>query len=78
MAIPESTKTNFDTLIQAIADENVCILECTLDGVETVDAICAVSEDEGGGVLFTPFAIMLREGNPFDRLTPAIPEVDHA
>lgn len=35
MAIPESTKTNFGTLIQALADETVCIVECTLDGDES-------------------------------------------
>jgi hypothetical protein len=78
MSIPQSTKDNFHTLIRALADDNVAILKCTLDGFETVDAICAVVQ-EGEEVVMTPFAIMLREGNPFERLTPAkLEQENHA
>ena len=76
MSIPQSTKDNFQTLLRAIADDNVAIMECTLDGGEVVDAICAVSE-EGGEFLMTPFAVMLRQGNPFERLIPATSEQEH-
>ncbi len=70
MAIPDSYRANFDTLLRAAADGALALLECT-DAV-TGDprfVLCAVGREGGGDYVMTPFG-HLADGNPFDLYRP--------
>lgn len=71
MAIPDSTRQNFKTILLAIANEDVAIMEVRdMRTGEIGDAIVAVSEEPDGSFMFTPFAFMGREDNPYERYMP--------
>lgn len=79
MAIPEPHRRNFQTPLNAAADGNPALMECsdTASG-EARYVICAVGRANGDFVM-TPFG-HLAEGNPFLNLPPAgmtIALVDH-
>lgn len=62
---------NFETLRRAFLNNEVCLMECTLNGSgEKVATICAM-EYHGLEVRTTPFAIFLN-GNPFELLDPPL------
>jgi hypothetical protein len=75
MSIPHFARTNFNTLLQAAADGNLALMECT-DAITHVPrfVICAIGRDNGDHV-FTPFG-HLAEGNPFEAYVP--PETSNA
>lgn len=64
-------KINFETLCEAVNNGDVCLVKGRRrsDG-SPVALVCAVSQDETGEVLLTPFAELV-SGNPFDDYTPA-------
>ena len=73
MAIPDPVRTNFDTLLRAVDDGNLALMEC-LDAAtrETRYVLCAVGRD-GGDYVFTPFG-HLASGNPYDAYLPPDPD----
>jgi hypothetical protein len=68
MAIPETYRRNFDTLLRAAADGNLALMECT-DAVSRVPryVLCAVDPD-GDDYVMTPFGHL--HGNPFEAHRP--------
>ena len=69
--ISDSQRQNFETLLEAVKSDDVCIMEVddTKTG-EKVDAVCAVVFDlKTEEYVFTPFAFMVRE-NPYERFIP--------
>lgn len=75
MNIPDHSRAKFNTLLQAAADGNLALMECT-DAITHVPrfVICAVGRNNGDYV-FTPFG-QLAEGNPFEANVP--PETSNA
>jgi Family of unknown function (DUF6117) len=69
MSIPDYARANFETLLRAVADSNLALMECK-DAVtsEPRYVICAVGRD-GTDFVFTPFG-HLADGNPFDASLP--------
>ena len=64
-------RKNFNTLVQAIKNNDVAVIECIDKRVnEKVAIICAVNFDKENELYeFVPFAQMLK-GNPFEYLIP--------
>lgn len=73
MAIPDSFRANFDTLLRAAADGNLALLE-SADAIsgEPRFVVCAVAFD-GASYCMTPFG-HLADGNPFDQYRPPQPD----
>lgn len=69
MSISSHARANFQTLLQAAADGNLALMECTdaMTG-EPRYVICAVGRD-GTDFVFTPFG-HLADGNPYDAYAP--------
>lgn len=69
MAIPEAARKNFETLMDAIQNDDVCLMECTRtsDG-STVNMICAVAWHDGAFIM-TPFAELV-DGDPYEKYSP--------
>lgn len=72
----ESIKHNFDTLISAVENDHICLLDCIDKRTnEHVPVICVVShlEDTDGNITedtdLLPFAVMFTE-NPYTFLIP--------
>jgi len=67
---------NFETLIQAVQNQDACLLEARrkADG-QTVALLCAVNPEEGPERerLFIPLAVMV-EGNPYEMFDPPDPK----
>ena len=69
MAIPEHVRQNFQTLLNAVENDDVALLECTDKQTgEPVYTIVAVTHD-GDEYILAPFAKMF-DGNPFEELNP--------
>ena len=69
MAIPEHVRQNFQTLLNAAANDDVALLECTDKQTgEPVYTIVAVTHD-GDEYILAPFAKMF-DGNPYEELNP--------
>jgi hypothetical protein len=61
---------NFETLLRAIKDNKIALVECfNTVKQEKVAIICAFNIEEDGDYSFVPFAEML-EGNPYEYLEP--------
>ncbi|AMK25779.1 MULTISPECIES: DUF6117 family protein [Sphingobium] len=74
MAIPDSYRRNFQTLLRAAADGNLALLECTDAATgEPRYVICAVGRDRGDYIM-TPFG-HLNDGDPFAAYIPPDGEV---
>ena len=72
--IAKGHQKNFETLLKAAANDDLCLLECTDDATgKSVIAICAVNHLPDGGVEMLPIAKMF-DGNPFKELRP--PQID--
>lgn len=69
MAIPEPYRRNFQTLLDAAADGNLALMECS-DAASGIPryVICAVGRADGDYVM-TPFG-HLHDGNPYDAYSP--------
>lgn len=69
MAIPESYRRNFDTLLRAAADGNLALMECTdiITGAPRY-VLVAVGRD-GDDYVMTPFG-HLHDGSPFEAYRP--------
>lgn len=69
MAIPDSARVNFETLLRAAKNGDLALMECT-DAASGSPryVICAVGRAEGD-YLFTPFG-HLAEGNPYEAYVP--------
>ena len=74
MSIPDHARANFNTLLQAAADGNLSLMECSDAATgEPRYVICAVGRN-GTDFVFTPFG-HLADGNPFDAyLPPTLPD----
>jgi hypothetical protein len=69
MAIPEAHRTNFQTLLDAAAQGDLALMECTDAATgEPRYVICAVGREDGQFVM-TPFG-HLHDGNPFEAYLP--------
>jgi len=69
MAIPVGHKDNFQTLVRAFNNGQVCLLECTDKTTRNkVMVICAVQK-VGEEFELVPFAKMF-DGNPYDEVEP--------
>jgi hypothetical protein len=69
MAIPEHTRTNFDTLVRAAQAGDLALIECTAaDSGEPRYVLCAVGGTNTAFVI-TPFG-HLAPGNPYDAYIP--------
>lgn len=76
MPINESYQANFETLIQAVQNQDACLLEARrkADG-QTVALVCAVTDSPGNPEYqyeFVPIAVMV-EGNPYELFDPPDP-----
>jgi len=70
MSIPEGYTNNFNTLLSAVRDNNVCIMECKdIATDKMIIVICAVQPAENGEIEMVPFAKMF-DGNPYDEVKP--------
>lgn len=72
--IPKSTSKNFDTLVSAIKNGDVCIMRAreTENPDNYVTLICAAVKDKDDMISMVPFAVMTGEdGNPFEKYIPA-------
>ena len=69
MAIPEAYRRNFDTLLRAVADGNLALMECTdtITGAPRY-VLVAIGRD-GDDYVMTPFG-HLHDGNPFGAYRP--------
>lgn len=69
MAIPDYTRTNFETLMKAAKAGDLALMECTeVASGETRYVLCAVCRDDDECVM-TPFG-HLAPGNPYDAYIP--------
>jgi hypothetical protein len=72
MAIPESYRTNFDTLLRAARQGDLALMECADAATgELRYVLCAVGRD-GADYVMTPFG-HLADGNPLDLYRPPAP-----
>jgi len=72
--IVQAHKKNFDTLLKAIEDGNVVLMDCKVrETGESVATICAVNHDADGGLSMVPLAGFFN-GNPYDLLMPPDPD----
>lgn len=70
MSLSDGHKTNFDTLVRAIKNGDVALLECTDRATkEPVMVICAVNRIDEDNIEFAPFAKMF-SGDPFEEVLP--------
>ena len=68
--LSEVQTNNFDTLIHAVENHDVALMECTIKATgEKVAVICASYKDEEGRQVFVPFA-QLFNGDPYEILEP--------
>lgn len=68
--LSEADKRNFETIVRAIKNDDVALMECTLNATgEAVPVICACFIDEEENVNMVPFA-QLFSGNPYEILEP--------
>jgi len=71
MAIAQGYKDNFNTLLRAASNEDLCIMECIDKGTgKPVTVVCA-SYEEGDEIVMVPLAKMF-DGNPYDELEPPL------
>lgn len=73
MAIPEPCRRNFQTLLNAAADGNLALMECSdvTSGVQHYVVVAAGYSD--GDYIVTPFC-HLNDGNPYDAYHPPVDE----
>jgi hypothetical protein len=70
MSIERGYKANFRTLLQAIENNDVCLMKCRdVTTGQKVVVICAVNHHENGDVSMAPIAKMF-DGNPYEELLP--------
>jgi Family of unknown function (DUF6117) len=69
MAIQESDRQNFETILNAAKNGDLALLECAdASSGEKRSVVCAINRD-GTDFVFVPLA-KLFVGNPYDELTP--------
>ena len=72
MSIPDYIRANFQTLLRAVADGNLALIESADAATgEPRYVICAVGRD-GTDFMFAPFG-HLADGNPYDAYVPPAP-----
>lgn len=70
MAINESYSANFEQILKAAENGDLCLLQCTDAATgKTVIAVCAAVLTHSGHVSITPLAKMF-DGNPYEELIP--------
>lgn len=68
--INKAHQHNFETLLRAADNGDLCLLECTDWATgKPVMAVCAVQQDADGSVAFVPIA-KLFDGNPYEEIAP--------
>ncbi len=73
MALRTGDSKNFDTLLEAAADGNLALLECTDNDGNYVAAIVMMNHHPDGDVEMVPVARMF-DGNPYEQVNPPILE----
>lgn len=76
--IPESTSKNFETLVKAVKNGDVCIMRARLRNSpdKYVTLVCSIQCEDGDEISMIPFAVMTGEdGNPFEQYIPAPDEM---
>jgi hypothetical protein len=70
MAIPVGYKDNFQTILKAAKNDDLCLLECTDAATgKPVMVICAVMRNSDDSLQLAPFAKMF-DGNPYEEVIP--------
>lgn len=72
MPLAEGHKANFQTLLKAVDNDDVCLMACIdKETGETIPVICAMqySGDEKEPIEFVPIARMFL-GNPYEEVEP--------
>jgi hypothetical protein len=70
MALAKGHKSNFNMLLEAVANGDVALMECQLAASgETVAVICAANRLPDGEVEFAPFAVLFND-NPYKLINP--------
>ena len=74
MSIPAGHTANFQTMLRAAADDNLCLMEC-VDAAsgKPVYVVCMVNVHNDDSFEFVPVA-KLFDGNPYDELVPPTTE----
>ena len=63
-------KDNFDTLCQAVRNEDVCLAACIDKATgKDVSVVCAVMREANGDYILIPLA-KLFDGNPYEEIDP--------
>jgi hypothetical protein len=76
MALPVGHRNNFQTLLRAAENDDVCLVQAVdLRTQERCAIICAVQHTDDGQVELVPFARMF-DGNPYDEVRPDFPDDD--
>lgn len=72
--INDAVKQNFDTLLHAVMNGRICLMECKRkkDG-EIVNLVCVINYDDDGSVITIPVAEMMT-GDPFEDYFPPNPD----
>ena len=61
---------NFQTLLDAAINADLCLMECSYaDSTELCNVICAVHQQKDGSFEFVPLA-KLFDGNPYEEIIP--------
>ena len=70
MAIAPGYKDNFQTILKAAKNDDLCLLECTDAATgKPVMVICAVMRNSDDSLQLAPFAKMF-DGNPYEEVIP--------
>ena len=70
--IAEVYRENFETLIAAVDNGDVCIVECTeITTGKTVIVVCATQQEDNGDISLVPLAKMF-DGNPYEEIRPPL------
>lgn len=70
MNIQEGYQHNFEQLLRAAKNGDLCIAECfDAETKKPVITVCAIEEESNGEVLLIPMAKMF-DGDPFEELLP--------
>lgn len=73
MAVNEYHKAMFETMVRAIKNEDVAIMECKEIGTGEIVAVVVAMNETEDGVEFVPLA-KLFNGNPYEELLPPKPD----
>lgn len=75
--IPPGVRNNFQTLLHAAANDDLCALAAVrIADNKPVTLLCAVSRREDRSMDMVPLAMMLDDENPYEAYRPCTAEVE--